>query len=143
MTNPFFLKTIGVCLLFFPFLIYGQEVDNKNVILVNTNFLAITNVTPEVQINDVSTPRLVYKSFIVQKKNTDSVEIKIPYKGVFFNKKEKIFRFSIKEKNNYFKYTYRGVIVLFPFVKQITGDDLVKLKKKKYLKNKIKEFGLE
>jgi redox-sensitive bicupin YhaK (pirin superfamily) len=127
---------------FLSYIGYSQVDKVKNVIIVNTNIRSITNTTPHIQINGVSTPRLVYKSFVVQKQNSDSIEIKIPYNNILLKKKEKTFRFSLKEKNNYFIYTYHGVIAV-PFVKQVTGDDLVKLKKEEYVQTKIKEFGLE
>ena len=128
--------------IFFLHIGYSQVDTSKNVIIVNINMRSVTNTTPQILINGVLTPRLVYKSFVVQKENSDSIEIKIPYNNILLKKKEKIFHFSLKEKNNYFIYTYHGVIAV-PFVEQVTGDDLVKLKKEEYVQTKIKEFGLE
>ena len=136
------MKKIILLCIFLSQIGYSQVTKAKKIIIVNIDKRSITNATPRIQINGVLTPRLVYKSFVVQKQESDSIEIKIPYYDVLLRKKEKSFHFLIKDKNNYFIYTYHGIIAI-PIVKQVIGDDLIKLKKRKYIKKKIKEFNLE
>ena len=136
------MKLKIIFLFFFHCILYSQGDTFKNVIVINNNIRSVTNKTPKIKINGILTPNVVYKSFIVQRYSTDSIEIKIPYRNIFLAKKEIVFRFLIADKNNYFIYTYKGVIAT-PIVKQVTGDDLVKLKQDTYVSEKIKEFSLE
>lgn len=126
--------------LFVSFVTFSQ--NEKKIIIVNVSKRSITNTTPKIKINGIPTPRIVYKSFIVQRCNTDSIEIKIPYHTIFLKEKVNTFHFAIKDKNNYFCYSYEGLISI-PIIKQVIGEDLVKLKKSNYVKEKMKEYNLE
>lgn len=54
----------------------------------------------------------------------------------------KTYNFKITNKNNYFYYTSPSFIKKSS-LKEVTGDDLEKLKKKKYVQKIIKENNLE
>ncbi|OXA92944.1 hypothetical protein [Flavobacterium hercynium] len=134
-----FKKLILFCLLI-SCLSYGQENQTKNVIIINNDRLSMW--LADIKVND---KRLHpgYQNCIVRQYTSDSIKITVPYfRLFFFTIKNKIFRFPLKDKNNYFFYTPLSLIHKLS-VKHVTGDDLIKLKNKKYVKKKIKEFNLE
>ena len=134
------LKRLIVLFLLFSHLSYGQESETKNVIIINNDKLSMW--LADIKVNNRKL-HPGYQNCIVRQYTGDSIKITVPYfRLFFFTIKNKIFRFPLKEKNNYFFYTPPSLINKLSF-KQITGNDLIKLKNKKYVKKKMKEFNLE
>lgn len=140
MTNLFISKKIVICFFLFSFLINGQESKIKNVIIVNNDKLAMG--FSNIEINNLKL-HPGFKNCIVRQYTNDSIEIKVPSSVfLFLTIKKKIFRFSLNNKDNYFLYKCPSLFNKLQ-LRQVTEKELIKLKKKKYIKEKIKEFNLE
>jgi hypothetical protein len=125
------------------FLLVGELslAQEKNIIVVNVCVRSITNRTPKIKIDGIETEKIVYKSFIVLKSIKDSVTIIVP-DNAFLKKKENKFVFALKEENNYFTYSYKGLMAV-PIIEQVVGNNLLELKKNHFVEDKIKVLNLE
>jgi len=127
--------------LFFLFASELSFAQEKNIIIVNVCVRSITNRTPKIKVDKIETEKIVYKSFIVVQSIKDSATIIVP-DNAFLKKNENKFVFALQEKNNYFIYSYKGLMAI-PIIEQVVGNDLSELKKNQFVIDKIKEFNLE
>jgi hypothetical protein len=134
------MKKSGIVFLFLMVIEFSFA-QTRNIIIVNVCERSITNKTPKIEVDGIKTKKIVYKSFIIVQSNKDSVEIKVP-DNTILKKKVNSFHFALKDKNNYFTYSYKGLIAV-PIIEQVVGNDLLELKKNSYVQKNIKELNLE
>lgn len=129
-----------VCSFVFLLVVNGQVKNQKNVILVSS-FIVNSGIS-QMKISGVVLESEEFKSFILRESVLDSVEFELTYMNLFFKKKVRRFKYGLGTGSNYFKIKNVGYPA-HPVVVEIKEEDLIRLKKRKSIKKKMEEFGLE
>lgn len=137
MKNLYFLG-----LLLFYWSSNAQVKHERQIIIVRTSSYNGSLLSPNLIFNDKDTIKIKYKSLILKKIESDSLIIKIPYLSGSLKKKIAVYPFSIKDPVTYLVFDYNW-FESKPSLTKVLGEDLERLKQKKYVKIKIKEFGIE
>lgn len=120
----------------------AQIKQERQIIIVRTASYNGSLLSPNIIFNDKDTVKIKFKSLILKKIESDSLLIKIPYLNGSLKKETAFYNFSIKAPVTYLVFDYNWFDPK-PILTKVLGKDLERLKQKKYVKNKIKEFGIE
>lgn len=132
---------LPMILLFF-WISNAQNKQERQIVIIRKASYNGCLMSPKFIINKKDTVEVKSKSFIVKKYESDSLTIEIPYLNGLLQNEIASYSFSTKEPINYLVFKYE-FLHSKPSLKKVEGDDLVKLKKTSYIRDKIKEFNLE
>lgn len=119
----------------------AQIKQERQIVIVRTSSYNGCLLSPNLIINNKDTVKIKYKSLIVKKIESDSLTVEIPYLSARFQNKIAVYPFSIKDPVTYLVFDYNW-FESKPSLTKVSGEDLEKLKQKKYVKKKIKEFDI-
>lgn len=118
----------------------AQIKQERQIVIIRTSYYAYL-LSPKCIMNKKDTIKIKSRSFIVKKIESDSLTVEIPYLNGLFQNKIASYSFSTKDPVNYLVFKYE-FLHSKPSLKKIEGEELVKLKQKKYVQKNIKKFNL-
>ena len=120
----------------------AQNKQERQIVIIRTPAYVGTLLSPKCVIGKKDTIKIESQFVIVKKIDSDSLTIEIPYTNGLLQNKIVSYSFLTKEPVNYLVFKYE-FLQSKPSLKKVQGNDLVKLKKTPYIRDKIKEFNLE